>query len=369
MLYEFIDANRDEIIRRCRAKVAERSIPPPTDVELEQGVPVFLDQLADSLRRGLHSNPDIRPSAAQHGFDVYRLGFSVSQVVHDYGDICQSITGLALELNTPIGTDEFRTLNACLDNAIAIAVTEYGRRSQSATDQETARTSESLGFLAHELRNLTHTALLAFDVIRTGSVGVGGSIGKILQQSLLGISALMDRSLKDTQLTQAPQEPEPVLLCEFIEDLATSAILEASAKGVRLDVRCAENDVTVQVDRSTLRAVVRNLLQNAFKFTRPESTVTLRAGASDTRVLIEIQDECGGLPDADHAVLFRPFEQRASDRSGVGLGLAYCRWGIEANHGRITVRNTPGTGCTFVINLPRAPRSTSQSTEVATAVS
>src|SRR6476646_10801753 len=94
MLHEFIALNRDEIIRRCRAKVATRSIPPPTEVEIDHGVPVFLDQLQDALRLGELTSPEIGRSAIKHGHDLLRQGFTVSQVVHDYGDVCQAITEL-----------------------------------------------------------------------------------------------------------------------------------------------------------------------------------------------------------------------------------------------------------------------------------
>ena len=57
MLHEFISLNRDEIITRCRAKVATRSVPPPTEAEIDHGVPLFLDQLADALRLGLAIEP------------------------------------------------------------------------------------------------------------------------------------------------------------------------------------------------------------------------------------------------------------------------------------------------------------------------
>ena len=83
------------------------------------------------------------------------------------------------------------------------------------------------------------------------------------------------------------------------------------------------------------------------------STIVLRVGASDERVLIEIEDECGGLPVGDANDLFRPFEQRGADRTGVGLGLAFCRWAVEANDGRVYARNLPGAGCVFTIDLPR----------------
>jgi hypothetical protein len=138
-------------------------VPPPTAAEIDHGVPVFLDQLVDALRLGLTSSPEIGRSAVQHGHDLRLQGFTVSQVVHDYGDVCQAITELAVEMNAPISTDDFRRLNRCLDDAIASAVTEYGREgNQSILDGATAHGSERLGFLAHELRNLTNTAIVAF---------------------------------------------------------------------------------------------------------------------------------------------------------------------------------------------------------------
>jgi signal transduction histidine kinase len=356
MLHEFIAINRDEIIRRCRGKVATRSVPPPTDAEIDHGVPVFLDQLADALRLGLRSIPDIGRTALQHGHDMLRQGFTVSQVVHDYGDVCQSITELAVEMNAPISTDDFRTLNRCLDDAIAGAVTEYGRvRNQSTLDGETARGSERLGFFAHELRNLVNTAIMAFEVLKTGNVGVAGSTGTVLHRSLVALCGLIDRSLAEIRLTQGVQNPEPFLVSEFIKELAPAATLEAHAKGISLTVMPLEDGVSIEADRQVLAAVIGNLLQNAFKFTRPHSTVTLRVVASDTRVLIEIQDECRGLPERDVDDLFRPFEQRSADRTGLGLGLAFSRWGVEANNGRIHARNLPERGCVFTVDLPRLP--------------
>ena len=113
--------------------------------------------------------------------------------------------------------------------------------------------------------------------------------------------------------------------------------------------------MTIEADRQVLGAVVGNLLQNAFKFSRPRTTVTLRVVASAERVLIEIEDECGGLPSGNVNELFRPFEQRGTNRTGVGLGLAFSRWGVEANNGRIYARNLPDKGCVFTVDLPRVP--------------
>src|SRR5688572_7924562 len=354
MLHEFITLNRDEIIQRCRAKVATRSIPPPTEVEIDHGVPLFLDQLVDALRGGGdHLNPQISKSAVLHGRDLLLQGFTVSQVVHDYGNICQSVTEMALEQDAPVGTDDFRTLNRCLDDAIAGAVTEFGRgRNQSTLDGEAARGNERLGFFAHELRNLLNTSILAFDVLKTGDVGVGGSTGQVLRRNLLAARELIGHSLSEVRLTQGIQNPEPFFVAGFIEEVALAASLEANAREVTFTVMPVEAGIAIDADRQVLASVIGNLLQNAFKFTRPRTVVTLRVGGSADRVLIEIEDECGGLP-VDGANLYRPFEQRSADRTGLGLGLAFSRWAVEANHGRIDARTLPDKGCVFTVDLPR----------------
>ena len=359
MLYEFIQVNSDEIIARCRAKVAARSTPPPTKLEIDHGVPVFLRQLTEALRLGQRSDPEIGRVALEHGRDLQLQGFTVSQVVHDYGDVCQTITDLAVELDAPISTEDFRTLNGCLDDAIAGAVTEYGRgRNQTTLDLETARGSERLGFLAHELRNLANTAVVAFEVLKTGNVGVAGSTGAVLGRSLMGMRTLIDRSLDEVRTTGGARQPAqqaPFLVSEFIQEIQEAATMEAHDAGVTLTVAPVETGVTVQGDRGVLTAALENLLQNAFKFTRPHTTVTLRVVASLERVRIEVEDECGGLPSGEPDELLSAFEQRGADRTGLGLGLAFSRWGVEANGGRVHARSLPGRGCVFTIELPRLP--------------
>jgi signal transduction histidine kinase len=348
MLHEFITLNRVEIVRRCRAKVATSSVPPPTKAEIDHGVPLFLDQLVDALRLGQSGSAHIANSALQHGHDLLCRGFTVSQVVHDYGDVCQSITELAAETNAPISTDDFRMLNGCLDIAIAGAVTEYGREKQQTNlDRDTDRENVRLGFLAHELRNLLNTALVAFEVVKSGNVGVGGSTGAVLHRNLLGARDLVVRSLDEIRTKQGVQNREQLLVSALIEELLPAATLAAQTQGIALTVMPVEGDLTIEADRQVLAAVLTSVLQNAFKFTRAGSSVTLRVGASSERVLIEVQDECGGLPAGEVDELFRPFEQRSANRTGVGLGLAFSRWGVEANGGRIHARNLAGVGCVF----------------------
>ncbi|HEX8112838.1 MAG TPA: hypothetical protein VF516_34140 [Kofleriaceae bacterium] len=74
---------------------------------MEHGIPAFLDQLAAILRSKLLRGSDVGPAATALGGDLLRGGFTVAQVVHDYGDVCQPITELAIEQQATITTEEF----------------------------------------------------------------------------------------------------------------------------------------------------------------------------------------------------------------------------------------------------------------------
>ena len=200
MLHAFVTVNREEIIRRCRGKVATRSEPPPTESEIDHGVPMFLDQLLDELHHGLSANADIAKTATKHGSDLLRQGFTVSQVVHDYGDICQSITELALERKAAIETEDFRTLNRCLDDAIAGAVTEFGRERDHSRER---KTTEQLGNLARDLHQSIHISKITLDAIRSGTVGVVGSTGTVLVLALNTAHDLAEKLLKEVSASAA----------------------------------------------------------------------------------------------------------------------------------------------------------------------
>ncbi len=353
LLDRFIAANREEIVARCQARAATR-LATPDQIASPHGVSRFLEQLEDALRRGLEPNPEIAGTAVQGGPDLLLNGTAVSQVVYDYGNVCQAVAELAVEMNASISPADFGTLNRCLEDAIVGAVTENGRaRDQSTKDVAAERSSYRLVFFTHELRNLLNTGIVAFEALRSGTAGVSSSTGTALYRSLLGIRSLISRSLAESRLAQDRQNEEHIVVAEFISEIGTSAALEAGAKGIALAVIPGAQGIAIRADRQVLAAVVNNLLQNAFKFTRPHTAVTVSVGASPERVLIEIEDECGGLPGENADALFEPFEQRSANRSGLGLGLAFSRWAVEANRGRIYARSVTPRGCVFTIDLPR----------------
>jgi signal transduction histidine kinase len=351
MLHEFLFANRAAIIARTRVKVGLRAAPRATEAELENGIPLFLDQLIEALRSPNAVSQAIGESASNHGRDLLKRGFTVAQVVYDYGDVCQAVTELAAETRAPITADEFHAFNGCLDDAIARAVTEYGRsREQSITAQGTER----LGDLAHELRNALGAAMLSFHTLKTGSVGLGGSTAALLDRSLRRLSTLIDSTVTQVRLESSSVSSELVSVNQFIEEIEVVASMEANARGLSLSVAPVPVGIEVMVDRELLAGAITNLIQNALKFTHKSGRVSIKTTAAKGRVCIDIEDECGGLGPGKAEGLFRPFEQRAVDRTGLGLGLSISRRSVEAIGGRIAVRDIPGFGCVFTVDLPQA---------------
>lgn len=361
MLQDFLTDNTEEIVTRARAKVALRKSPAPTEGELQNGVPLFLGQLITRLNsktdgmeaKGADSGPTaIGQGATLHGGEMLAMGFTVSQVVHGYGDVCQVITELADETDAPITAQEFHTFNGCLDDAIAQSVTEYERRRDESVAYEGA---ERLGILAHELRNRVAAAMVSFSILKQGTVGVGGSTGAVLDRSLRALRDLVNNSLAGVRLESGLGERHRVSVSDIVGEVEVEASMGADAGGFELAVSPVERGIDVSADPQILSAAIGNLLQNAFKFSRSRGLVSLRTTATAERVLIEIEDECGGLPPGRAEGLFRPFGQRGADRTGLGLGLSISRKGVEAMGGTVGVRDLPGKGCVFSIDLPRLP--------------
>jgi hypothetical protein len=196
MLHEFIQTHRADLIVRCRTKVADRSAPPATADELQYGVPLILDQLVEALSResalpSPHGDSaagfspqapgwkEATRTAGLHGAELLKLGYTVDQVVHDYGDICQAVTELAGETDSKISVENFHTFNRFLDNAIAGAVTSFG-------ESQRAKTNDS----AQELKIQVEIANTTFEAIKVGNVGVRGATGSLLEKSLLKLRSL-----------------------------------------------------------------------------------------------------------------------------------------------------------------------------------
>lgn len=308
MLREFLMNNRSELIDRCREKVSSRHSPSA-------------------------------PPAALHGKEPPGCEFSIDQVMHDYGDLCRSIVELAAQQAAPIAADELAILNGRLDNVGASEARERAlRREASRANEDASGRSARLAALAHELRNLLNTTIVATAAIKAGSVGLNGATAAALDRSLVGMREVIDRVLTEVRLDgAATPSTEVIEIGAFLVDVQVDAALAATGRRCALTVLPVEPGILVETDRHVLASAVASLLRNAFEHTRSDTDVVLRAYSSNGRVLFEVEDECGGRPDAE----------------SVGAELLLRRRGIEANGGRIHARSVADRGCVLTLELPR----------------
>ena len=372
MMHEFLINNRENLAARCREKVSLRPGRQASKVQLQNGVPLFLDQLIRTLAVEQTSGPtdsqkisgpaggglalsEMGVSAAAHGRELLALGFTVDQVVHDYGDLCQAITDLAIERDAPFQIDEFRTLNRCLDNAIADAVTEFSYQRDFISEERLVKdNNERLGYFVHELRNLLGTTSLAFSAAKIGNLNLSGATGSILERSIFSLSKLIDDSLDDIKgVGHSAINLSTFSLSSFIEEAQASAELSAGNSSCTFKVMPVDTDLAIFGNRPLLLAALANILQNAFKFTRPNTQVLLSAYASAQNIRIDVKDNCGGLPRGTEESIFLPFSQSGKNRTGVGLGLTIAKQSVAANGGELSVHSIADVGCIFTISLPR----------------
>lgn len=216
MLHNFLTTHHDELIRRCQAKVSLRDSPAAAAADPKRGIALFLEQLGEALRlrQANGALPCARASmegnraATLHGKQMQEEGYRVDQVVHDYGDVCQAVTELARERRAPITVDEFQILNMMLDNAIADAVSSYeDNRDRSISTQGNVDLHQRLGTLAEEQRRLLYTALTALDALKIGNIGLLGATGTVLEDSLVKLRDLIDRSHPELRLSTGMAKP------------------------------------------------------------------------------------------------------------------------------------------------------------------
>ena len=222
MLHEFLTSNREELIGRCKVMAARRFEAPGMREAIDHGAPLFLQQVADILRneQSASARQVARPlsapaptligrAAALHGTELLRLGFTIDQVVHEYGDVCQAVTGLAVEQKVQISTDEFRTLNRCIDNAIADAVVSFGRARQTVINQQAETLHQRLIAFSDEQNRLIDIARNAYAAIQSGHVGLTGATGNLLIHTLDELHFLADWTLPEIRLASATTTVDP----------------------------------------------------------------------------------------------------------------------------------------------------------------
>jgi signal transduction histidine kinase len=315
-------------------------------------MPEFLDEIIAALDPGSADSAakDAKASAADHGVQRLRLGFSLDAVVREYGALRDAIIDTAREAGVVLTFAELQIVFDRVIDGIAEAVAEYTH----ARDAELVRHSnEHFAFIAHELRSPLSAAMLAHQQLqRSGALATQSRAGLALERGLRRTSELIDQTLKVARVASGIElRRDSTTLAAIFDDVEMIVNAQAEAKGVSVRVVLTD-DGPVDLDVRLVRSAVGNLVQNAIKYTHADSTVELRGSKKDGLVVIEIEDRCGGLDPGQATTAFSPFVRFDTAQTGFGLGLAIAKQAVDAHGGTMRVQDLPGTGCIFVLELP-----------------
>ncbi len=355
-LHDVLAAKGDDVMQRWQARVRGTIVPEAlSPVELTDHLPGFLTEIVSALREdaGLSSrgpSPAETSTAAGHGAERLRLGFSLEAVVREYGALRDAVVATARDAAVQLTFRELQVLGDAIITGIAQAVTQYARQ----RDAELLRqANEHYAFVAHELRNPLSTAMVAFQLLKgKGLIPAEGSTVRALERSLRSTRDLVDQTLQAARVASGIEvRRAPTTLAVLFEDAEIGALSEAETKGSELRLTI-ENDERIDVDRRLVCSALGNLFRNAVKYSPPGAVIEARGRVSDGRVTVEIEDCCGGLSPGQVEQAFAPFARLDQRESGFGLGLSIAKQAVDAHGGGIRVQNLPGKGCIFVLELP-----------------
>jgi signal transduction histidine kinase len=318
-------------------------------VELMDHMPAFVDELIE--KAAAPDEPVSSEPAEQHGVQRLRLGFNIGEVIREYGLLHECISELTNGAGHALNAAEQVLIARTLNQGMADAASQY----VSQRDAEVARqASEHMGFIAHEVRNGLSTSMMAYETLRRSGATAGPVVDR-LGRSLRTVSEVVDNALTQSWLRMGVvPRSQSLQIGPFLEELARDLGAGARDRTVELELDLPPGQV-IAADPRLLRSAVSNLLTNAIKFSPPGSTVTVRASSPLGRLIVEVADRCGGLPPGKAEELFSPLVQRHEDRTGFGLGLAIVLQAAQAHGGTARVRDVPGVGCVFTLDIPLVP--------------
>jgi len=149
---------------------------------------------------------------------------------------------------------------------------------------------------------------------------------------------------------------EPADLTRFVRELAEDYRHRAANTGHRIELQLGESLPPIPIDAVRLHQVFDNLLDNALKYTPPQSTIAIRTGVHPSEIEIRVVDNGPGIPAKDLPHLFERFYRvdkgRSREKGGTGLGLSIVKHIVHLHGGRVWAESTPGQGTTFVVTLP-----------------
>ncbi len=351
-LAELIRRRKNEIARRFGA-VARRygAAEALGDEDVIDNLDLFLDELCAAVEEGTTSpNGASSAAAALHGEQRFRIGYDLASVMREYAALREVLSEIIEESGASFSPRGVHAMFGFLVLGMADGASRYTALHDARLEKKTA---EHIAFLAHELRNPLSSAAMALALMREKDELPPSRTVAALERGIARTLRLVDDSLVTVKLRELGKlERRSIDVREFLEDIAADSQFDADAKDIAF---VASGEGRAVVDPKALRSAVSNLVRNAVKFTRPGGHVVVRGRCADSRFLVEVEDECGGIAEEQIAKLFDPFVQVGQDRSGFGLGLAIARQVAIAHDGQVRVHNLPQRGCVFVLDLPQEP--------------
>ena len=351
---------RVDILKRWTQRIGREHV----DKELSRGelwdhLPHFFDEVLAALRTDEGSSAEAAATngsaaSVEHGTQRLRVGFDLAEVIREYEILTECILDEVEAVGGSISTRAFRRVQALLNGGRAQAVVAYVDRRDA---EMTQASSQHVAFIAHELRSPLMSAFLAVTALGKSERPEDQWALDILTRNLNALRDLIDQVLTADRLAgQIPLRPELFDLRALLEQVTADAQIAAQRRQVDIAL-AAPVALPFNGDQRLLRSAIGNVLGNAVKFTHEGSAISVRAQRHDGGITVEVEDGCGGLPQDNTQELFEPFVQRGENRSGFGLGLAIVKQALEAHSGRVSVRNVPGKGCVFSLELPDSAHS------------
>ena len=345
----FLRGNAAEIadrwVERLRHQSASSALP---TTELRNSMREFIEETARALEED-EARDVAAARARQHGEQRFHLGYNIDGLIREYGTLRDVLFEFAEAKGVPFETGEALDLSRILIEGIAGAAAQYSLERDAYTRSQAA---QHVGFLAHEIRNPLQTAQLRIEMMDRRPGGPTPQDIQALKHALRVLRERIDNELFDVQLHTLPQPVfKKLQLRQVLESLVEDVTPQGAGKDVDIQVD-VDPQLEIVADERLLDSALSNLVRNAIKFSPPGATVRVRCKKSLDRVVIEVEDKCGGLPEGAVEKMFSPFVQMGQERSGFGLGLAISKRAAELHGGGLRVHDVPGQGCVFILDLP-----------------
>jgi signal transduction histidine kinase len=350
-LEEFMTTYKDELVERWEVNAAERLGLDLEESQLRNNLPEFIDDVIDALAAAVDDGRcRDAESARTHGRQRMRLGVDIGRLTEEMMLVGETVAELARERGYEFSGDELLRMMGIIGQGAAASVGAYGElRDKQLADQA----AQHFSFIAHEIRNPLHNANLAAQALTIAPEEGRGHYLAQLARSLAQLAELVDDSLIEARLYGEPNLRISTLRSADIID-EVRGDLEDQARERKLEVTTTSEDFSFEADHTIVSSALTNLVKNAVKFTREGSRIVVSARAVDDRAVFEVEDQCGGIPEHLLPRMFQKFVQGKHEKGGSGLGLIIVKQAAEAHGGAVSVSNRPGTGCTFVVELPLA---------------